>query len=139
MEGAAISCVKSADQTDLREGMMIAIGTSARKSLANSEPGVYLPSILGMRLENVYVITMSSVPQYTFLHPTLVRPRKFLSFETLDYIPFQRKMVMEELLTTQEWERLRLYHSQCVERISGQCYTKLGREWLEREAGKWLH
>jgi Xaa-Pro aminopeptidase len=102
------------------------------------EPGVYLPSILGIRLENVYVITSSTVPQYTLLHPKLVRQRKFLRFETLDYIPFQRKMILDDLLTRQEWDILQRYHLNCLERIMGQCTTDAGRSWLQRESQAWL-
>lgn len=102
------------------------------------EPGVYLPNILGIRLENVYVVTASSVPQYTLLHPTLINHRKFLRLDTLDYIPFQRKMIMDELLTPQEWEMLREYHKSCKNRIEQKCSTDLGRDWLRRESQNWL-
>jgi Xaa-Pro aminopeptidase len=102
------------------------------------EPGIYLPSIFGIRLENVYVIKASTVPQYTLVHPTLVKQRNFLKLETLDYIPFQRKMIMDDLLTSQEWDMLREYHSTTMDRIRGQCATELGRAWLERESQAWL-
>jgi Xaa-Pro aminopeptidase len=102
------------------------------------EPGVYLPSILGIRLENVYVITASKVPEYTLLHPTLVRQRKFLRMEPLDYIPFQRKMILDELMTIHEWNMLRKYHLKCIERITEQCSTDAGRAWLQRESQAWL-
>ena len=96
------------------------------------EPGVYLPSILGIRLENVYVVVVSTVPQYTLLHPTLIRQRKFLRLETLDYIPFQRKMILDELMTGQEWDMLRVYHEKCIEKGMGQWKTKRSRRyWLE--------
>jgi Xaa-Pro aminopeptidase len=103
------------------------------------EPGVYLPSILGIRLENVYVVVASTVPQYTLLHPTLVRQRKFLRLETLDYIPFQRKMILDELMTGQEWEMLRVYHEKCIEKGMGQCSTDTGKEWVQRESQEWLN
>ena len=103
-----------------------------------SEPGVYLPSILGVRLENAYLITESNVPQYTLLHPTLSQQRKFLRFEPLDYIPFQRKLVMDELLTRQEWDMLRTYHKNCLDKTMGQCFTEEGRQWLQRECEVWL-
>ena len=80
----------------------------------------------------------SAVPQYTLLHPTLIQQRKFLRLETLDYIPFQRKMIMEELLTNQESEMLRTYHLNCMQRIIGQCTTEAGRSWLQRECKAWL-
>lgn len=136
--GASISSLKSADQMGLREGMIMTIGTNEMRSQLMVEPGVYLPSTFGVRLENVYVITASTVPQYTLLHPTLVRQRKFLRFETLDYIPFQRKMIVDELMTSQEWETLRVYHSKCTDRITGQCETDEGRGWLQRESQAWL-
>ena len=135
--GASISGLKPADQMGLREGMIMTIGNKRRNPLT-VEPGVYLPSIFGVRLENVYVITTASVPQYTLLHPTLVKQRKFLRLETLDYIPFQRKMITDELMTSQEWDRLRLYHSKCIDKIMGQCATETGRGWLQRESQAWL-
>jgi hypothetical protein len=102
------------------------------------EPGVYLPSILGMRLENVYVVTASDVPQYTLLHPTLVRQRRFLKLETLDFIPFQRKMILDDLMTTREMDLLRDYHRKCVDKIEEQCMTEVGRIWLQRESHAWF-
>jgi Xaa-Pro aminopeptidase len=102
------------------------------------EPGVYIPSILGIRLENVYVITRSKVPQYTLLHPTLVKQRKFLKLETLDYIPFQRRLIEDGLLNNHELDALRKYHEQCIQRITRHCGTDLGRDWLYREAQEWL-
>ena len=89
-------------------------------------------------MENVYIVTSSIVPQYTLLHPTLVPQRKFLRLENLDYIPFQRKMILVDLLTRQEWEMLRNYHSNCMDRIMDQCNTKAGRSWLQRESQVWL-
>jgi C-terminal region of peptidase_M24 len=86
----------------------------------------------------VYLVTASSVPQYTLLHPTLVKQRKFLKLETLDYIPFQRKMINDELLTGLEWDLLRSYHQNCMDRISKHCATQEGKEWLQRESQEWL-
>ena len=90
-------------------------------------------------MENVYVVVASNVPQYTLLHPTLVRQRKFLRLETLDYIPFQRKLILDELLTGQEWEMLRVYHERCIAKVMGHCTTEIGREWVQREAQEFLN
>lgn len=107
--------------------------------LLRVEPGIYLPSIFGIRLENVYVVRAATVPQYALLHPALVKQRSFLRLETLDYIPFQRKMIMEELITSQEWDMLRVYHSKCIDKIMGQCVTETGRGWLQRESQAWYN
>ena len=84
------------------------------------------------------MVTPSTVPQYTLLHPTLVRQRKFVKLETLDYIPFQRKMILDELMTRQEMETLQNYHSKCMEKIQAHCKTEEGRQWLQRESQEWL-
>jgi len=137
--GASISSMRIADQSSLREGMVITVGTLRHVlPMLTAEPGIYLPSIFGIRLENVYVVTVSTVPQYTLLHPTLVRQRKFLKLETLDYIPFQRKMILDDLMSRPEMDMLRNYHSRCMDRIQGHCMTDNGRQWLQRESQAWL-
>jgi hypothetical protein len=78
------------------------------------------------------------VPQYHVLHPTLAKKLKFLRLVNLDYIPFQRKMVMEKLVTEAEWVMLRTYHTQCIQRIAGECSTDIGKEWVQREGFAWL-
>lgn len=90
-------------------------------------------------MENVYVVMASNGPQYTLLHPTLVRQRKFLRLETLDFIPFQRKLILDDLMTEQEWEMLRVYHEKCIGKIVGQCTTEIGREWVQRESQEFLN
>jgi len=46
-------------------------------------------------------------------------------------------MIMENLVTPQEWEMLRSYHGDCIDRIMSECATEAGRMWLLREAGEW--
>jgi C-terminal region of peptidase_M24 len=103
-----------------------------------SGPGIYLPSLLGIRLKNVYLVTPCTMPEYTFLHPTLAKRPKFMKLQVLDYIPFQRKMVMEALVTEGEWDMLRGYHSECMRRLGEECSTDAGRGWFQHEAGAWL-
>jgi len=103
-----------------------------------SGPGIYLPSLFGIRLKNVYLVTAHHMPQYTLLHPTLATQPKFLKLDVLSYLPYQRKMVKETLVTEQEWGLLGNYHSLCLTRLNSECGTDAGRAWVQHEASAWL-
>jgi len=62
-----------------------------------------------------------------------------MKLQVLDYIPYQRKMVKENLVTEKEWEMLGSYHSHCIHRMSSECVTDAGKVWAQQEAGAWLH
>jgi hypothetical protein len=89
-------------------------------------------------LKNVYLVNTVSMPQYTLLHPTLATQPKFLKLDVLNYIPYQRKMVKETLVTEHEWGMLGDYRNRCLSRLSSECATDAGRAWSQHEASAWL-
>jgi C-terminal region of peptidase_M24 len=79
------------------------------------------------------------MPQYTVIHPTLARQPRFLTLKILDYIPYQRKMLNEALISPQEFSVLHDYHFNCVLSLSDDIGTEAGKSWLRAETDKWLY
>jgi hypothetical protein len=65
-------------------------------------------------------------------------PVNFLRLQVLDWIPFQRKMVKREIFTETEWDALKGYHAECLQRMMRECTTDAGRAWLNHEVGAWM-
>jgi Xaa-Pro aminopeptidase len=82
----------------LRAGMVTSI-----------EPGFYKSGFGGIRLENLYVLERHSVSE---------SPRDWLRLKPLTYIPFERRLIQWERLTTLEREWLQAYHDECEKRLN---------------------
>ena len=80
--------------------------------IISNEPGYYRTGWGGIRLENLYVV------QPAAQHPRHPDGKEWLCFDTLTLIPFERKLVCEELLTEDEWKWLQRYHKRVWEEIS---------------------
>ncbi len=72
--------------------------------ITSNEPGYYRQNHYGIRIENL----------------VLCRPagQGFLKFETLTLFPIQRKLMDEELLTSEERRWLNAYHREVYEKLS---------------------
>lgn len=82
-------------QTPLVEGLVGSI-----------EPGVYLPTELGIRLENVVVVE-------AYQNKRDLLGRKLLSFRPLNYIGYDTRLIARELLSAQQLQWLDEYHRIC--------------------------
>ena len=92
----------------------------------SNEPGYYRTDWGGIRLENLYVV--QAAPE----HPAHPEGKAWLQFEALTLIPFERKLVQEELLTAEDWEWLQAYHAQVWEEISPLLSTEAERAYLSK-------
>jgi Xaa-Pro aminopeptidase len=76
--------------------------------ILSNEPGYYREGVFGIRLENLIVVEPA---------PPLGDNRGQLAFETLTFVPFDRRLILAELLAPGERAWLNLYHAQIVDRL----------------------
>jgi Xaa-Pro aminopeptidase len=92
----------------LEEGMIL-----------SNEPGFYLPGQYGIRLENLLLVREAS----------LRASKKFFDFETLTLAPFERTLILPELLSVAERAWVDAYHARVLAEIGPH---------LPADAGAWL-
>ncbi|WP_435259432.1 aminopeptidase P family protein [Thioclava sp. FR2] len=89
--------------------------------ILSNEPGYYREGAFGIRLENLIVVG-PAVP--------LGDLRDQYSFETLTFVPFDRRMIKRELLSLAERSWLDRYHAEVEEKLAPRL-SKEAREWLK--------
>ena len=87
--------------------------------LFSNEPGVYKPGRHGVRLENNLLVQEDCKNEFG----------RFLKFETVTFCPFERSLILPELLTEEERNWINDYHAQTFEKLS---------PWLNEEECGWL-
>uniref|UniRef100_A0A147BCG4 Putative xaa-pro aminopeptidase n=1 Tax=Ixodes ricinus TaxID=34613 RepID=A0A147BCG4_IXORI len=90
------------------------------------EPGFYLVDQFGIRLETTATV-VETAPKYN------VSGLKFFKFEPIAFLPFERKLILPELLNTRQVKWLNEYNENILRRV--------GRELKQQkkyEAGEWL-
>ena len=87
--------------------------------VVTNEPGVYLEGKFGIRHENMLLCCEDKQTAYG----------RFLRFENLTMVPFDRDGIALELLTEEERETLNAYHATVYEKLS---------PWLTEEENEWL-
>lgn len=92
--------------------------------ILSNEPGYYRDGAFGIRLENLIAVTEAEVPEGGDAD------REMLAFETLTFVPIDRRLVIAERLSPGERDWLNAYH--------GEVFAKLGprvsgpaRAWLK--------
>lgn len=85
-----ISSHISATNTALKPGMVI-----------SNEPGVYKEGKHGIRIENLIYVTEAFETEFG----------KFLKFNTLTCCPYEKKLIVKEMLTEQEIKQINNYHT----------------------------
>ncbi len=85
-----ISSHISATNTALKPGMVI-----------SNEPGVYKEGKHGIRIENLIYVTEAFKTEFG----------KFLKFNTLTCCPYEKKLIVKEMLTEQEIKQINNYHT----------------------------
>ena len=102
----------------LQEGMVL-----------SNEPGYYEKNWGGIRLENLYLVKKSDkLPQ----HPD---GKDWLAFEELTLIPFDRRLVDRNLLSTKELHWLDEYHIRVYSEISPMLDNSKDFQWLTWACG----
>ena len=88
--------------------------------ITSNEPGVYAEGKFGIRHENEMVVVKGNKNFYG----------QFLHFETLTFVPFDRKGIDKSLLSEDELAWLNEYHASVYEKISP-FLTNEEAEWLK--------
>ena len=96
------------DTTPFEEGM-----------ITSNEPGYYEEGKYGIRLENLILCKELCVTEYG----------KFMEFETLTFVPFDKECIDISMLNEKEKTLLNNYHSEVYKKIS---------PYLEEEEKEWL-
>ncbi len=91
------------------------------------EPGFYEDQKFGIRIENCELVVEAQTKYINF------NTKKFLTFEPLTYVPFQRELIDTSLLDPSEIEWINWYHKKCVE-LTGQKLKELDKT----DVYKWL-
>ncbi len=89
--------------------------------ILSNEPGYYREGAFGIRLENLIVVEAA---------PALGDNRPHLSFETLTFAPFDRRLVLAATLSPGERHWLNTYHATVHEKLA-QRVSGPTLEWLE--------
>lgn len=92
--------------------------------ILSNEPGYYRDGAFGIRIENLIVVSeVAPLPGGD--------DRDFLAFETLTYVPIDRRLILTEMLDTGERAWLDAYHKTCLDKLSGRVSAP-ARLWLTK-------
>ncbi len=103
---------KSANEVPLEPGMIV-----------SNEPGYYKPGEFGIRLENLVVVKREEMGKDV--------NRQFLGFDTLTVVPFDRNLIVVDILTPHERDWLNAYHARVWHCLEGKVDTET-RVWLKQ-------
>ncbi|MCH2164084.1 MAG: aminopeptidase P family protein [Marinovum sp.] len=91
--------------------------------ILSNEPGFYVEGAFGIRIENLIVV-----------RPAPDQPDQSIEtlyeFETLNYVPIDREMIVMDMLRPDERDWINAYHQECLHRLAGQ---------VDAEVAAWLH
>ncbi len=93
--------------------------------IVSNEPGHYVEGQYGIRLENLMVVTAPEVL------PQGDAGRALMGFETLTYVPFDRRLIVRDLLSLDEINWLNTYHCHVNDTFSGHLEGSTA-DWLSR-------
>lgn len=88
--------------------------------ILSNEPGYYLPSAYGIRLENLLLVQAADLP---------AAAKPFLRFETLTLAPFDRRLIDPAMLDASELAWLNAYHARVLAEV-GPYLEESTRGWL---------
>ncbi|MGB7420151.1 MAG: aminopeptidase P family protein [Erythrobacter sp.] len=91
--------------------------------ICSNEPGYYKADAFGIRIENLVLIVETTIAG---------AEGRFLGFETLTFVPLDRRLIDTSLLTREEIAWVDDYHAQVREIIAPQL-EGADRAWVERE------
>ena len=90
--------------------------------ILSNEPGYYREGAFGIRIENLIVVQDAPALQGA-------DARDMLAFETLAYVPIDRRLVVIEMLSTGERDWLNAYHAKTLEML-GPLVNGTVHDWL---------
>ncbi|RKE84336.1 aminopeptidase P family protein [Rhizobium sp. AG855] len=92
--------------------------------ILSNEPGYYRPGSFGIRIENlIYVHEAEAVEG---------GDQPMLGFETLTFVPIDRRLIVEDLLTRDELRWLDDYHQKTRDELMPLISDPAQRAWLEK-------
>ena len=91
--------------------------------ILSNEPGYYREGAFGIRLENLVVVAEAPRPEGG-------DEREMLCFETLTYVPLDRRLILTDLLAPEEREWIDAYHAEVLARVGPRVEGE-ARAWLE--------
>jgi Xaa-Pro aminopeptidase len=89
--------------------------------ILSNEPGYYREGAFGIRLENLVVVQPA---------PPLGDNREQLAFETLTYVPFDRRLILAKMLAPGERAWLNEYHAAVLAKLAPRV-TSATQAWLQ--------
>ena len=92
--------------------------------IVSNEPGYYRQGAFGIRIENIVVVTEAAP-----LEGGDVTGK--LCFETLNFVPIDRRLIVTSMLSNGERDWLNDYHTQCREKLAS-LLSDTGGMWLHR-------
>ncbi len=90
--------------------------------ILSNEPGYYREGAFGIRLENLIVVETA---------PPLGDMRAQLSFETITFVPFDRRLILASELSPGERQWLNAYHAEVLAKL-GNRVSGATLDWLQR-------
>ena len=93
--------------------------------ILSNEPGYYREGAFGIRIENLIVVEDAPAVPGGDDH------RKMLRFRTLTFVPLDRRLIEEGMLTVPERDWLNAYHAE-VRALVGPRVSDAARGWLEQ-------
>lgn len=104
--------LSKAGLAELKPGMII-----------SNEPGFYRPGAFGIRIENLLLVTEAA--------PVEGGDIPMLGFETLTWCPIDTRLIVRDLLTSEETEWLNAYHAETRSKLLPLVNDEHEAEWLE--------
>jgi Xaa-Pro aminopeptidase len=95
-------------------------------NITSIEPGFYEAGWGGIRLENLYEVVE---------RPALASPQtpNWLGFDPLLYVPFERQLIDEPLLSPEALHWLKTYNQAIAEKLLPLLQTDLARTWVQQQ------
>jgi Xaa-Pro aminopeptidase len=90
--------------------------------ILSNEPGYYRPGAFGIRIENLIYVTDAGMVEGG--------DQPMLSFETLTWCPIDRRLILADLLTSEELIWLNSYHSAVQEKLMPLIADSNVQQWL---------
>ena len=96
-------------------------------NVISNEPGFYEDGSFGIRIENIIMVREAKT-KHSF------GDKPFLGFEHVTMVPYCRKLIDANLLTSEEKQWLNDYNQEIFEKTKG-CFAEnsVALEWLKRE------
>jgi Xaa-Pro aminopeptidase len=109
---APVGSSQSGGDEPLQAGMII-----------SNEPGYYKPGEYGIRIENLVLVVEKEAPG---------GDKPVLGFETLTYVPIEKRLIDASMLSARELDWLNDYHAKVLALIGPQLEGE-DKAWLERQ------